>query len=32
MIQLYIVYANDLADAEVDRLNTTYNIFWLIVN
>ena len=27
LIQLYIVYANDFADAEVDRLNTTYNIF-----
>ena len=24
MIQLFIVYANDYADAEVDRLNTTY--------
>jgi len=27
LIQLFIVYANDYADAEVDRLNTTYNIF-----
>lgn len=27
LIQLYIVYANDFADAEVDRLNTTYNMF-----
>ena len=26
-IQLFIVYANDRADIETDRLNTTYNIF-----
>jgi 1,4-dihydroxy-2-naphthoate octaprenyltransferase len=27
MIQLYIVYANDLADVEVDRMNTTFTPF-----
>lgn len=27
LIQLYIVYANDFGDADVDRLNTTYNRF-----
>ena len=27
LIQLFIVYANDYADTEVDRLNTTYNLF-----
>lgn len=26
-IQLYIVYANDYADQETDRLNTTFNMF-----
>jgi len=27
LLQLYIVYANDYADAEIDGANTTYNIF-----
>ncbi len=26
-IQLYIVYANDYADIETDKINTTFNIF-----